>query len=433
MSLALMQSGEGNDSFAEMLGVDSDLFNFAFTQETVQDDQVSVGNAYLANMDTPIFSLSRNPTEGSADWRYIHDILSDDAEKKSGEEEEIAGNLFSSTFSQTISIKSEKPDALQLNPTFWAAPFSIESYQMKAEPVKQRKRKYESGGFLPEKRVCNVPVVKSQQQDSIQMSSATDDECTMSFAQDVLPAVEGPAASLMRQKAFYQIPKLFGMDNALGKNSLLLPRLKMLRKMLSRCDFVIHEELYRICDSLTDKHRLVLQSLKNSQSSLSNHRQVNKQWVDELRSVVVPHQVKDHKAERLVRSAVQVLIATLTLCQESGRCWAQTKQGDISNEFAMFYQKMEKFLNQNCDFLQEKRQAVICNALPRLFVFFTELFTFLPLKGNLEVCLLVLSFLEGNGKHHQRGGANADVTYKFYRSFLEFIDEHCGCCQLTGR
>jgi len=142
-----------------------------------------------------------------------------------------------------------------------------------------------------------------------------------------------------------------------------------------------------------------------------------------LQEVIPPHSIGDHKAERLTRQAASLLLATSILAHHKGLDLSLPEDVYQSN-LSMFQVCMEKFLHQNHIFLSEDRKACIRDALPRLFFFFIELFTILPLKGNLEVCLLLLSFLEGDGKHHQRGGTNADVTYKFYREFLEFVDQH---------
>lgn len=232
----------------------------------------------------------------------------------------------------------------------------------------------------------------------------------------LMPANLSPA--LRRQREFYQLPKYYQLSKRLENRNLLLPNLKLACRLLSRFDFVQVAKLEQVCSTEHDLHGHVLSTLHSVQM-LRLRGSPSKKWMASVYDIVPPHEEGAHKAERLTRQAALLLLCTSILCHHARR----NAQSFVPVEKALFQLHMDKFLQQRNAFLMLERQKPVRDALLRLYVFFTELFTIIPLKANLEVCLLLLSFLEGEGVHHQRGGTNADETYKFYREFLEYIDE----------
>lgn len=59
--------------------------------------------------------------------------------------------------------------------------------------------------------------------------------------------------------------------------------------------------------------------------------------------------------------------------------------------------------------------------LHRSFVFLEVLFELITVQGYLEICLLVVSCLEGRGKHHQRAGTNRTFPARAYRYLIEKV------------
>lgn len=228
-----------------------------------------------------------------------------------------------------------------------------------------------------------------------------------------------PALAL--QRCFYKLPKQYNLAQRLQQRNRLIPTLRQVRKLCGYLEFVQVNALTEVCNPDSVAHKAVYNVLSAVSGARSLTQRSSKKWMTALYDVIPPHNVRDHKAERITRQATSLLLATSILAHHKGLDLPLPEHVYVTN-MSMYRIYMEKFLVQNQGFLADGRKTAIREALPRLFFFFIELFTILPLKGNLEVCLLLLSFLESEGKHHQRGGTNADVTYKFYREFLEYID-----------
>jgi len=263
----------------------------------------------------------------------------------------------------------------------------------------------------------------SQLQDSLPMSQG---ELDVAAPIHVEPGIAGDVhPALVLQRRFYKLPKASSMVQRLQQRNRLMLPLRLIRKLFASFEFVESSLLSEICDPTSARHKEVyaaLTSAQQMQKSRASSQRSSKKWMSALHEVIPPHSIGDHKAERITRQAALLLLATSILTHHNGLD-LPLPQHVYSSNLSMYHASMEKFLHQNHIFLSDDRKACIRDALPRLFFFFLELFTIMPLKGNLEVCLLLLSFLEGDGKHHQRGGTNADVTYKFYREFLQFVDQ----------
>lgn len=279
-----------------------------------------------------------------------------------------------------------------------------------------------SGEDETNKRQCYYsrnPVVKDEFRPVGIFSQMTEDGVpaeTNEFPNMPIPANLSPP--LRRQREFYQLPKYYQLSKRLESRNLLLPSLKVVFRLLSRLDFVQAVKLEQVCCTEHDLHGSVLSTLHSVQMQRLRGSP-SKKWMASVYEIVPPHEEGAHKAERLTRQAALLLLCTSILCHHARR----NAQALVAVEKALFQLHMDKFLQQRNAFLMLERQKPVRDALLRLYVFFTELFTIIPLKANLEVCLLLLSFLESEGVHHQRGGTNADETYKFYREFLEYIDE----------
>lgn len=341
-------------------------------------------------------------------------------------DEHLCGGVLSSqqsigTITTLSNLKVES--AISVDPNVFETPFEFRSVRAGR---KRPHRDVITGEIDSGKRPCyhsRNPVVKDEFACSrpAGLFSQLTDEASSAEAAEFLPQPQMPAnisPALRRQREFYQLPKYYQLSKRLDSRNLLLPSLKFVFRMLSRLDFVQVDKLEQACSIEHDLHSHVLSTLHSVQVQRLRGSP-SKKWMTSVYDIVPPHEEGAHKAERLTRQAALLLLCTSILCHHGRR----NAQSLIALERALFQLHMDKFLQQRNAFLTLERQKPVRDSLLRLYVFFTELFTIIPLKANLEVCLLLLSFVEGEGVHHQRGGTNADETYKFYREFLEYVDE----------
>lgn len=136
------------------------------------------------------------------------------------------------------------------------------------------------------------------------------------------------------------------------------------------------------------------------------------------------HRIDQHKSGRKhTMPAVFYLMAAAILCEDR-EIYAPLALDPL--ELSLQEQLREEFHSRYSQTLLSEKVSRMHAKHPHLksalflcYRFLHPLMELLPLKGHLEVLLLIVSCLEGRGVHHQRSGKNLSFPAKCYRILLE--------------
>lgn len=216
----------------------------------------------------------------------------------------------------------------------------------------------------------------------------------------------------------------------LRKHQLVLPRLFDAPILLQDVDVINHEALRSLCTPGSLENQSFLSMLQNI--LVTNQREQRKggakmmsktKFFEHLYFVVPVHSQKAKKEDRHARNAIRLLLAGFALAEMhgTGQCHGDPHISMVT-EFESFYPQWQRDHSDivapmgaktlHTDFSEE--------TIFRVYCLFREVFQIIPLKNNLELCLLLLSVVEGGGVHRQRGGHMTKAD-QLYRDVLETL------------
>lgn len=211
---------------------------------------------------------------------------------------------------------------------------------------------------------------------------------------------------------------------------LVLPRLSDAPILLQDVDAINQDALHSLCTPGSPDNQAFLGMLQGILAS--NQREQRKggakmvsktKFFEHLYFVVPVHSQKAKKEDRHARNAIRLLLAGFALAEMhgTGQLHSET-HSKMVEEFQSFYPRWQQDHSDivapmgstapHADFSEE--------TLFRIFCLFREVYQIIPLKNNLELCLLLLSVVEGGGVHRQRGGHMTKAD-QLYRDVLETL------------
>lgn len=253
------------------------------------------------------------------------------------------------------------------------------------------------------------------------------------------PAIDTTPSSGTKRADSQQLHRLLCTATAVRFRE-LLPRLRQLQLVLPRLsdapillqdvDAINHEALQLLCTPGSLENRSFLGMLQNILDS--NQREQRKggakmmsktKFFEHLYFVVPVHSQKAKKEDRHARNAIRLLLAGFALAEMHGTGQLHSEpHTKLLAEFESFYPQWQQDHSDivapmgakslHTDFSEE--------TIFRIYCLFREVYQIIPLKNNLELCLLLLSVVEGGGVHRQRGGHMTKAD-QLYRDVLETL------------
>lgn len=213
-----------------------------------------------------------------------------------------------------------------------------------------------------------------------------------------------------------------------GQHQLILPRLTDAPHILRDIDIIDHSALQLLCTRGSPEYVAFIQMLEaisdanvgNRDSSIpvKEKKKFSKaKFFEHLYYVVPVHSSNAKKEDRHARNAIRLLLAGLALAEMHQTSYiGSSSHQQLLQEFLHYH---ERWVAAHPD-IWSASSDITDSTLLRIFVLFREVFQIIPLRNNLELCMLLLSVVEAAGVHRQRGGHMTKAD-NLYRDVLESI------------